>query len=384
MSISLPMKQSLIISAVACSMAFYACTKTETVVTTVTPPPESVVIDTTPAFVRTIDPIALSAALTIGYGGTSTKASFPASSADAAAPKLNPDYNGRTYYAVNNRYVVIYPRTTEGFIAGYYLTVNGADSYYKIDYGVFNENLNQDRKAARSKNTHVNSIRENGGHEDSAIVIKLPANLKGDTFTVKYAAYDKENRVSNPVTAIVSVLASKDATDDSKLLGNWEIASYKSRNNDWEENYESYYYIRTLYCYNNLINYWGNGENKGEHTYQKGKSTYTYSFNANNAFTYTSNRVDSVLDLTNSTCSDYLFTQSYNDTYTDFGGYSYDASTKTIAVIWDYNGSLNADNLYVDRYTVKELTATTALIYRNDSYNSQDQPRLYYYKLIKK
>src|SRR3954470_8929142 len=116
------MKKILLFSAVACSIAFYACKKDSTTTTpdTTTPP--------------AIDPVALSSAINVGYG-TSITGSFPAASTTADGPVLMSDgYDKRTYYAVNDRYVVIFPHLVTGSVAGYYVKINGAANYYKIDY----------------------------------------------------------------------------------------------------------------------------------------------------------------------------------------------------------------------------------------------------------
>lgn len=371
------MNKSLILTVVACGMALYACKKTETVVTTVTPPPETVVIDTTPAPVKTIDPIALSAALKIGYGGTSVKGSFPASSADAAAPKLDPDYNNRIYSAVKNRYVVIFPRTTAGYVAGYYLTVNGADSYYKIDYPAFVA----ERKAARQQK--YSGLRENGGHEDSSIVIKLPADIKGDTFTISYAAYDLQNRVSNTISAIVRVIGSKDTNDDSKLIGSWKVAAYRYNNQDWQEDYEVYKPTTPIWCNNGELFSYQNGEFLGDIPYASYRYTGFHNFGAQNVYSERIDIRDSVLNYDLSSCSKLVYEETGKRENLYSGGYSYDASSKKITLIYDENGSEYADNTFTESYYVEEINATKMVIYKKEGNRQRDQPDIYTYRLIK-
>lgn len=371
------MKRSILFTALACSLAFYACTKKEDVITDVTPPPIPVVIDTTPAPAK-IDPVKLAADVTIGYGGTSVNGTFPATSADAAAPKLDSAYDGRTYYAVNNRYVVIYPRTTNGFVQGYYLTINGSSSYYKIDYGVFEETIIQ-RKAARKRTGKSEDQRENGGHEDSTIVIKLPANLIGDVFSIKYAAYDKENRVSNPVSANVKVIASPDAADNSKIQGSWDMIGYKQDYEEWDYEYRNGQETRDLYCLDDHL-YWS--MQAGATTVpQVVTSSYrepiTYEFGANNAFAEIFSYYYTNLDWNNSSCSNVVYTKDdYPNDWYNRGGYSYNATTKELTIIYDEDGQ--GENIYTEKYYVKELTAEKIIIYQVYRYERNEIERDYY------
>jgi hypothetical protein len=376
------MNKSLLFTAVSCSLAFIACTKTEDVVTKVTPPPINVVLDTTPA-PKKINPVSLSAGLTVGYSGAGTAGAFPATTADAAAPKMDSIYNNRTYYTVNNRYVVIYPRSTSGFIQGYYVSVNGSNAYFKVDYGTFEPVTVRTAGRKKSHQSH-NGLRDNGGHEDSTIILKLPSNLAGDVFTVKYAAYDKENRVSNPITAIVNVIASPDATDDSKLLGNWKVTGHKYNSGEWQYQYQ-WSDSSTRYCKDNSI-YWYNIAGSTELPdilTNTETDEYIYSFKANNAFTYAESYFYTDLDYSQSSCSNLVYTSDdYPNDWVQNGGYSYNAKTRKLTFIYDEG--YGASNLYTESYYVKELTATKAIVYNIGGFDQNDVAGdIEYYELSK-
>jgi hypothetical protein len=369
------MKKTLLIAGIASSMAFYACTKTEDVVTTVTPPNETVVIDTTPVPVK-IDPVALSANLQVGYGGTATTGTFPAASASADAPVLDSIYNNRQYYAVKNRYVIIYPRTTTGFIQGYYLMVNGAGTYFKIDYGVFLNNLRK-KQGARVKGH--NSLRENGGHEDSSIVIKLPANVVGDTFKITYAAYDNQNRVSKPLNAIVSVIGSKDASDDAKVIGNWQETAYKYNNDEWQHYDYQNASFTTLYCKDNKLSYDEDvtATAMTDQIIESSEYQYYWNFTTNNTYSKYDIQVHSTLNFDSSSCSHLIYNEEqtkYPGDYTN--GYTYNAATKQLTLISDESGM--GQNIYTTTFTVKELTATKAIIFQAYPQNNGSFEREYY------
>jgi hypothetical protein len=359
------MKKILLFSAVACTVGFYACKK-DSATDTKTPTPQDTVA--APA----IDPVALASSVKIGYGGTSVTGAFPATTTSAATPLLDSIYNGRIYSTVNNRYVVIYPRVRSGFISGYYLKINGADSYFKIDYtaayGV--------RKAS-----HKNQgARDEVNNIDSSIVIKLPAGLKGDTFSIKYAAYDSLNNVSNTITAIVNVIASADSTNDALLLGSWHYTAYKNYETDeWvpiseEDSTGINYYT----CVEGKLVNLGGGDNTVPVMQYRNTYTYNLQFSAKNAYQQIYYQNYRSLDLDLSSCSNYIYTSYSENSDIYSGGYAYNATTKAITLIHDENGT--GDNITTVKYTVKEITSTTLEMYQvsDRNYNHEALSMEYY------
>jgi hypothetical protein len=363
------MKKILLFSALAC-MAFSACKKDST-------PETAPVKEET---VKTIDPIALSAGVKIGYGATNVKGAIPTVSTDANAPVLDTLYNDRPYDAISNRYVVIYPRVKSGYLAGYYLKINGADSYFKIDY-----KTGYGLRKAHQKN--VFGLRDdNGDNKDSSIVIRLPDHLIGDTFSISYAAYDTLNRVSNTIRAIVTVIASKDSTDDSKLLGTWQINSIKSGSDgEWQtapdaDSADFNYYT----CVENKLQLADEETSIYLPTHIiTGGSMITFA--PKNLVTSGSAYTETQLNTATSTCSNYIYDIS------DTGGsqnpnigYSYDAAAKTITMINDADGT--GSYITTQRLMVKEFTATKLVLYTvgTDTYAYDEISDIAYIELIKK
>lgn len=344
------MKKILLLCAVACTVTFYACKK-DSATDTNTPAPQDTVA------VSAIDPVALSSSVKIGYGGTSVKGAFPATTTATETPVLDSIYNGRIYTTVNNRYVLIYPRVRSGFISGYYLKINGADSYFKIDYTAAS-GLRKARNPNHGTRDEVNNM-------DSSIIIKLPAGLKGDTFSIKYAAYDSLNHVSNTITAIVNVIAPADSTNDALLAGSWHYVGYKNtESDDWQTNVEQdSSYLRYYKCVDNKIVMTQDDEIPDVvllATY-KNKYTYNIQFSAENGcqrIYYYSNRN---LNLDESSCSNYVYTPNSEGTDIYSGGYSYDATTKVITLIKDQDNAGN--NFESTKYYVKELTSSRLAFY---------------------
>jgi hypothetical protein len=358
------MKKILLLSAVACGMLLYACKKDATTDTT-TPVTEL------PA--DTIDPIALSASLQVGYSATSDSDNIPAASADADAPVLDPLFDNRSYYAINGRYIVIKPHISTGSVKGYYLQVNGAKSHFKIDYTIaYGIRKAQDASGLRD-----------GDNADSSIVIKLPANLLQDTFSIRYAAYDSLNRVSSTQYALINVFAAVKTSDDSALLGSWTLVRQKTSNGTkWDSmvlNSSTYY---DFYCSDDKLMF---GTMEGQPTYNYVYSTNTsktiMQFSAGNAANITSYRTSTTLDIESSSCSNLVYLPYDYNTVALHGGYSYNSTTKVLTLIYDKDGK--GTNTYTQQYTVSELTSGKLLLYTTSLYNTHDQIYVNYYEYLK-
>lgn len=360
------MKKILLLSAAACCMILYACKKDETTTTPVTE-------ETKPA----IDPVALAATIKVGYSATSDTGAIPSASSDAGAPVLDTRYDNQTYYAVNNRYVVIYPQSLSGAVKGYYLKINGANTHFKIDYTTA-YNL---RKA---KSTGFAGLRE-GDNSDSSIVIKLPAGLKGDTFSIKYAAYDTLNRVSNTLTAIVSLVAT-DSSSNSLLAGTWRYNRYKHNDNDWDEpeNYTMDSATQDYTCVDGHLEPGCSQESCMNIAYERsGETAYDMIFSANNQYSEHYARTNEHLNTKTSTCTNLVYDNNggYDDVYP--GGYSYNATTKEFIIIYDgHNDRDQGSNITTYRYTVTEISSTKIVYY--GKYNDGNKLSFDYYEYLKK
>lgn len=209
------MKRILLLGTVACAVSLYSCKKDKEVIEK-----EKVVYPS-----GMINADSLTAGLSVGYASKVADSTFPAASTVAGAPKLDSLYSG-AYFALRGGLLTIYPANVSGFVQGYYVQIVGAHAYFKIDYPAAEEKRKANARLAQQG--PAGSRGRGEGFIDSTIAISLPAAIKGDTFYVKYAAYDKDNRVSQPVTAVVVI---KDAISSSivdSLKGTWRRLGYAS------------------------------------------------------------------------------------------------------------------------------------------------------------
>jgi hypothetical protein len=350
------MKKIILFSVAACSLAFYACKKDSNNDTTI--PPVDIPADT-------LDATALTAATTVGFA-TNVKGDIPAASSDGPLLKVD-GYDNRTYSAISDRYIVIYPQSVSGYIAGYYVKINGADSYFKVVYP-----KTDGLRKASDKHT---GLREEGDNSDSAIVIKLPASIQTDTFTIKYAAYDTLNRVSNTLTAFVNLVAI-DSSSNSLLSGNYKISRYSHDGKQWYDQLSSD--SASVVCNDGVLNYC-EGDCMKIVSYTNGYS-FSLQFDGKKQLGLTQQYINRQLNLEGSTCSTPAYDDYSNQANTLLGGYSYNAASKTLLLIIDGGGkSVNdtyASNLYTETYKVSEISANKLVLYTAE-YNNEGRDYIY-------
>lgn len=372
------MKKALLLGVVASAIGLYSCKKDGTTTTITNTIRDTTIITQFASGVANAD--TLMAGIQVAHG-TSVSSAFPTASTDAAAPELDTLYK-KTYTVVRSRYLVIYPPVAGGHISGYYVQIAGARTHFKVD---FTQSYGWRKTAAG------NGREDATGYVDSSIVIKLPTTIKGDTFYVKYAAFDEQNRVSKAITATALVLPEADDAFTSKVVGKWQYyaVNYYSQG-QWE--YEDYLvdtggsYKNPYMCNNNKLEINANGELQIPYQQVTRYRTFTigkYSFSDDQYYK------SLYLDLENSSCSNYVYTKTENTYHTADGGYSYDPDTKRVTFVAEnYNYARSSNNhsnidFITETYKLIEVT-DTYLILANTYYNSDDYNyNVTYYKYKK-
>lgn len=371
------MKKALLFSVVASAIGLYSCKKDGTTTTITNTIRDTTIINQFASGVANAD--TLTANIQVAHGASVT-GEFPTSSTDAAAPVLDSLYK-KTYTVIKSRYLVIYPPVSGGNIAGYYIQIAGAKSYFKVDYT---------QAYGWRKATTADGREEATGYVDSTIIIKLPTTINGDTFYVKYAAYDEQNRVSKAITATALVLPEADDAFTNKATGSWQYYStnyYEGGNWRYDD-----YQVDTggtssakYTCNNDELVYSTTGELDviTQATTRWRKFTIgKYSFSEQNYYRSRS------LDPYNSTCTDYTYSLYENNDENSYGGYSYDPASKKVTFIYESNirarSSNNSSNtdFYSATYKLVEITANY-LILSETNQTSDQNDEVRYYKYIK-
>lgn len=354
-----------------------ACKK-EGTTTTIT----NVVHDTT--IINTVangvaNPDTLSAAVKVGYGSRITGA-FPTASDDAGAPTMDTLYN-KTYKVIKSRYLVIYPPVTSGHVAGYYVQIAGAASYFKVDY-------TQAYNLRRAKYDNATARGDVSGYYDSTIVFKLPATINGDTFYIKYAAYDSLNRVSKPVTGVVLILPEGNDHFTDSLMGKWRYAGNNTIYPNGTSNFpdihldtataDSYGYYT---CTGNKLKQMDGGAiyiPNVYYVYREILQFEKYAWNDPYQNVYKS------LSLDSSSCSNYVYADRNvaESGLRGTGGYAYDANTRRLTMVHEESEGNTNTSLHYETYYVNELT-DTSLVVSALSYEEETAYGTYYKKYLK-
>lgn len=376
------MKKIYLIGAIFGALVFYACKKDDKTITVTNTVNDT--INKTVWWSGQVDANTLTAAISVGYSTKVADSVLPSASTSTDAPVLDTTYE-RTYSVVEGQYLTIYPPNVSGYVAGYYVQIKGASSYFKVSYTAANTVRKAARAAMRAKLAASGAkkasqspafVRGSGdGYIDSSIVIKLPVSIKGDTFYVKYAAYDTLNRVSKPITATVIVLPQGSATFNDSLSGTWNYARYKNYSTG---SYSDEWTIDTLYAYTQQYYTCSNNtltasEDATDIYLASYAWSYHWAFTFNSQYTYSSSYSGNYryLDLGNSTCSSYAYTYVNNYNGTETGTISYDASKHRLMFIYGNTSSnVNFDYYY---YDVSEMTDHRLVLTYDDGETSDYQ-----------
>lgn len=307
---------------------------------------------------------------------------FPAATATDDTPGLNSPLDG-THIATKGGLLTIYPTNTSGFVQGYYVQIVGAKSYFKVDYGLSEE-------IPLKVFNKYEGVRGNGtGHIDSVLAFQLPAGVNGDTFYVKYAAYDKNNLISQPTIATVVLLPIVSNSIADSLKGSWRLTGYKDYSNgqlmgDWGT-FEPYDYNESYYkCESGVEGITpGNAEDGYPRYATRRESWYAYSFDGKslheqNGYIY------SDLDLAKSNCDVSIYNRNNNNENLwydrDAIGYTYDAKSGRITIYAAHSSEESSSDIYTNTYKISSLNDQELILLEESTGNSSNS---YFMKFTK-
>jgi hypothetical protein len=339
------MKKALFLGAFAVAIALYACKKDNKTTPDTPAGPDSTYLS---------DRKTIADKIKVAYG-TKIQGNIPAATGSEDAPTLASERED-TIQAMNSRYIVVIPYHEEASkyaIKGYYLKINGTDSYFKVDY--------TQARGFRQAPKKTLGLRE-GDFIDSAIVVKLPDNVVSDTISFTYAAFDSLNNVSNHVNVTARVQSNGNNTDNKAFFGNWKATSITGEGETQEigkpDSAFGFYH-----CVDGKID--GCTGTSGcfqiADAISERHLELTFS-DDKNGYRQVSGSISSWLDFTKTVCDNIVYrTEEYTSSLA--GGFYYDAVSKNIYVITDNDG-YSQEFLYIGimPIPVEEITATTLKI----------------------
>ena len=289
---------------------------------------------------RPDDPKAVSSALKIWHSSR-VQGNPPASNNNPNGPLLNPQSNNQTIKAVAGKYAIIQPEVMATSLAGYYIKVNGADEYFKVDYkkpregGRGKPRVSRHNKAL-AKGFGIDSTGSN--NLDSSIVITIPSTIQPGQFCMTYWAYDSTGNVSNPISVCISVYSFGGDASASYLHGTWHMTGYSEDTTmGWEPmaGYSDTMYSQGTCINNQIVDSFG----MGQVTYP----LYIYTidqadlaFSSTGGLKYTYSETDKEFNYQQSSCSNFVFdSYSYSDALT--GAWSYNSTTGKMIIIFDFD-----------------------------------------------
>jgi hypothetical protein len=291
------------------------------------------------------DPVALSKAIKVWHG-VRTQGAPPA----PRGTDLQLDNStSEPLKAFAGRYAIIKPEILTGDVQGYYVALNGANEYFKVDYTKPRDLPGRQAGSIHRRNKPFQaadaSRQQRNGNVDSSIVVVLPASIQvPDTFCVTYWAYDSVGNISNPVTTCIIVNNLGTDANGGWLIGNWKITS------TWDS------YGRDTVIYNKWIVsddmvYYCHLDSSTGSTYLAPVNNGTPALGADSIFyrkldltigvnggqKYEDDESEKDLDYMNSTCSNILFypTSNYTDIIT--GAWSFNSATNKVTLIFEFD-----------------------------------------------
>ena len=292
------------------------------------------------------DPKAVSNALKVWHGAR-VNGVLPAANNNPAGPVLDATTNNQSIKALAGKYAVIQPVVTSGYLAGYYIKVNGSGDYFKVDYKKPRDSGRPKARISRhnkslAKGLDIDST--GGGNLDSSIVIVIPASIQPGTFCMTYCAYDSLGNVSNPVSVCITVLSFGGDAASSYLNATWHITGTSA---DTSVGWDPVYGIGdTIYSQGYCIN--------GQIVDSFGMGPVTYpayiysitqadlSFAGNGGLKYEFGETSKEFNYSSSSCSNYVYnTFTYSDYIT--GAWSYNSTTGKMILIFDFDDMGNSD-----------------------------------------
>jgi len=289
----------------------------------------------------TIDPSdaqAVSNSVKIWHGERKT-GNPPAPTNTPGSPQLDPFSDNGEVYAISGRYAVISPQVYSGSVAGYYIQIDGANDYFKVDYSkprsgrLMQAGMNRVKRMQR-----LFGVDSAGNNADSAIIIDIPANIQPGQFCATYCVYDSLGNVSNPISVCINVTAFGGTSAVPYLPGTWHAVAAQYDNDPWEP----ILYMDTVRvdldcdstgitsCYTSTCAF------PQYPTDINGMNRYDFVFGSNGGLEVKMDAVSKTIDWWNSSCTNILYEDySINETYS--GAWAYAASTNTLTMILDFN-----------------------------------------------
>ena len=149
----------------------------------------------------------------------------PAPSSDPDAPSLNQSEFDTDLLSIQGGSLLIDVSIQSGSVAGTFVQIVGADSYFDIPFNPSGRVLKRGRILQ-------------GGDDDPVVEIEIPDNLGTGTFCAEVCVYDEDTRVSNIVEVCVEITELGGSNSDFLTANSWKATGFEEEEDGVVDEYE--------------------------------------------------------------------------------------------------------------------------------------------------
>jgi hypothetical protein len=271
------------------------------------------------------DPNAVSESLTVE--NSTFVDGNPPSPTGGDAPVLDEYYDGVAIPTIQGLKVIVTAPIQTGDAAGFYVKIDGADGYFKVNAAKADIGSGRVGEKKRARNFFHGARTQE--EDEASFSIEVPANIQPGEFCISYCVFDAQNQVSNIIQRCVVV---------SKIGGS--KSAFLSKEWSWvktqlfEDNVlESELIVGVEREYPYLAELWCNDESTEIEVADTELSDYGYlKFSDNGAF-----QIDEKYSYTyydwSSECTPEYITETEEESWT--GAWSYDDNTKKLIILYN-------------------------------------------------
>lgn len=248
----------------------------------------------------------------------------PAPTNSETAPVLYNFNDGQSLFSIQGSKIIVNTSLESGSASGFYVQINGADGYYKI-----NSTTASGRLGVRSSTSPLFNGRKQEG--DAAFSIEIPENLQPGEFCISYCVYDPKNQVSNIIEQCITVTSLGGGNSNfltSNVWDYWRTLEFENDilvGGDTVDIAEYYMYQREQYC---------NGEYITQTITEEDVTDYLYlTFTPNGGLLIEQKYIETYLDRDNSDCEPLYQEVVVSETFT--GSWSYNDADKTLIILYN-------------------------------------------------
>jgi hypothetical protein len=282
--------------------------------------------------------------------GTYVKGKFPEPSSNSNAPQLETYHDGEQLFAIQGSKIIVNAELWSGTASGFYVQVDGADGYYKIN--------STDVTLRRGKRDRTDMLRKSqiASAYYPSFSIEIPDNMKSGEFCISYCVY-AGSLVSNIIQQCVVVNQLGGANSEFLTANQWSAVRIEDHYDG--ETYSSDIGTDEIYSYQEWILCGDSTTNEVEVNEIYRTNVYL-SATQNGSLSIENQFYEKYLDWYNSNCTALYIEETTSNSI--IAAWSYDEATRTLIFIYndEYEGEVET---IAEQYKVELVNGNLILTY---------------------